>query len=184
MKTISIITPCYNEELNVADCHEAVVQVFDTRLKGYRPRAYFLRQCLDRSHARPFCGRLPARDPVGPRSSSTHATSARSAAPSTASWPPPGDAVLLFLPADLQDPPSCCRNSSRCGRQGYEIVYGIALDARGMLRDADCSLHLLSAPHALLPSSTFRPASETFNWWTAAWSIDAADARTAIPSCA
>jgi glycosyltransferase involved in cell wall biosynthesis len=29
MKTISVVTPVYNEELNVRDCYEAVRRLFD-----------------------------------------------------------------------------------------------------------------------------------------------------------
>ena len=28
MKTISVITPCYNEELNVRDCYDAIRKIF------------------------------------------------------------------------------------------------------------------------------------------------------------
>ena len=34
-KVISIVTPCFNEELNVRDCHEAVRRMFAKELSGY-----------------------------------------------------------------------------------------------------------------------------------------------------
>ena len=40
-KTISVITPCYNEELNVRDCYEAIRQIFDSKLQGYRREHIF-----------------------------------------------------------------------------------------------------------------------------------------------
>ena len=36
-----------------------------------------------------------------------------------------GDAVLLFLPADMQDPPELLPDFIKLWEQGYEIVYGI-----------------------------------------------------------
>ena len=57
MKTISIVTPCYNEEANVEACVEAVRKLFASELAGLRPRAHLLRQRLDRSHRRRSCRR-------------------------------------------------------------------------------------------------------------------------------
>ena len=36
-----------------------------------------------------------------------------------------GDAVILFLPADLQDPPELIPQFVRLWEQGYEVVYGV-----------------------------------------------------------
>ena len=41
MKTISIVTPCYNEELNIEDCHQAIRKLFDNELKVYRREHIF-----------------------------------------------------------------------------------------------------------------------------------------------
>ena len=34
-KLISVVTPCYNEELNILDCYEAVRKLFAERLPEY-----------------------------------------------------------------------------------------------------------------------------------------------------
>jgi len=34
-KLISIVTPCFNEELNVQDCYESVREVFKRELPAY-----------------------------------------------------------------------------------------------------------------------------------------------------
>ena len=122
-KTISIVTPCFDEELNIRDCYEAVRNLFDKMLPGYRREHIFcdnastdgtltiLRQIAaeDRNvrvivNARNF----------GPLKNTFNGVMASS-----------GDAVVLFLPADLQDPPDLIPQFVRHWEQGYEIVYGI-----------------------------------------------------------
>lgn len=131
-KKISIITPCFNEEENIRDCYQAVKALFDNELKGYAREHIFadnsstdrtvdiLREIAasDRSakviiNARNF----------GPTRSTYNAVLAAS-----------GDAILLFLPADMQDPPSLLPEFVKLWEQGYEIVYGIrATRAEGWL---------------------------------------------------
>ncbi|MGY3408396.1 glycosyltransferase involved in cell wall biosynthesis [Bradyrhizobium sp. GM5.1] len=41
MKTISVITPCFNEEENVQHCYEAVRDIFQTQLAQYRREHIF-----------------------------------------------------------------------------------------------------------------------------------------------
>lgn len=123
MKTISVVTPCYNEELNVVACYEAVKAVFDRHLSGYRREHIF---CDNRSDDETVAllRELAARDPAvkvivnarnfGPMRSNYNGVMAAS-----------GDAVLLILPADLQDPPDLIPEFVGLWEQGYQIVYGI-----------------------------------------------------------
>ena len=41
-KTISVVTPCYNEELNVTEAYETVRRVFEEHLPGYRREHIFV----------------------------------------------------------------------------------------------------------------------------------------------
>lgn len=123
MKTISVVTPCYNEELNVQDCYEAVRQVFHDHLPGYRREHIFCDNASTDSTA-DILRRIAAED-----SDVKVIINARNFGPlkntfngaMTAS----GDAVQLFLPADLQDPPELLPDFVKLWEQGYEIVYGI-----------------------------------------------------------
>jgi polyisoprenyl-phosphate glycosyltransferase len=123
MKTISIVTPCYNEELNIRDCHEAVRKLFDSELKAYRREHIFCDNAsTDNSAA--ILRSLAAEDPgvrvilnarnFGPLRNTYNGVMAAT-----------GDAVLLFMPADMQDPPELLPEFVKLWEQGYEIVFGI-----------------------------------------------------------
>jgi glycosyltransferase involved in cell wall biosynthesis len=122
-KTISIATPCFNEEENVRDCYEAVKTLFDGPLASYRREHVFADNCSTDRTAE-MLREIAAGDPdvrviinarnFGPMRSTYNAVLATS-----------GDAILLFQPADMQDPPSLLPEFVALWEQGYEIVYGI-----------------------------------------------------------
>lgn len=122
-KTISIITPCYNEEENVRDCYHAVKALFTGPLQNYHREHIFCDNCsLDRTVE--ILREIATTDPVvkvilnasnfGPMRSTYNGVLNAS-----------GDAILLFLPADMQDPPDLLPQFVNLWEQGYEIVYGI-----------------------------------------------------------
>jgi glycosyltransferase involved in cell wall biosynthesis len=122
-KLISVVTPCYNEQENVEDCAEAVRRLFEGPLAGYDREHIF---CDNAStDATPGLLRdLARRDPrvkvifnarnFGPFRSLFNGLMSTN-----------GDAVLAFLPADLQDPPDLLPEFVDRWEEGYEIVYGI-----------------------------------------------------------
>lgn len=134
MKTISIVTPCFNEQLNVAKCYETVKSLFDKELKGFTREHIFcdnastdatpaiLREIAEKDDRVKVI--LNARN-FGPLRSTFNGVLATS-----------GDAVLLFLPADLQDPPELLPKFVSLWQQGYEVVYGIRQqrDERWLMR--------------------------------------------------
>jgi glycosyltransferase involved in cell wall biosynthesis len=123
MKRISIITPCFNEELNVRDCYEAIRVLFDGPLQGY-----------DREHI--FCDNASEdstvsllREIASVDSCVKIIVNARNFGPLKNTYngvmASTGDAVLLFMPADMQDPPELLPKFVNLWEQGNEIVYGI-----------------------------------------------------------
>jgi glycosyltransferase involved in cell wall biosynthesis len=122
-KTISVVTPCYNEELNIAEAYEAVRQVFETHLPDYQREHIFCDNASTDASQR-MLRELAARDPhvkvilnarnFGPMKSNYNGVMAAT-----------GDAVLVFLPCDLQDPPEMLPDFVKKWEEGYEIVYGI-----------------------------------------------------------
>ena len=123
MKKISIVTPCYNEEENVRDCYEAVRKLFDQELAGY-DREHIFCDNASTDGTQQILRQIAAEDPktkvivnlrnFGPLKNTFNGVMASS-----------GDAVLLFLPADLQDPPELLPQFVRLWAEGNEIVYGI-----------------------------------------------------------
>ena len=120
---ISVVTPCFNEEDNVEACAEAVRRVFATGLPGYDYEHIFCDNA-SRDGTEAILRRLAATDAhikvilnarnFGPFRSLFNGVMAAS-----------GDAVVLFLPADLQDPPEIIPAMVEKWQAGHQIVYGI-----------------------------------------------------------
>jgi glycosyltransferase involved in cell wall biosynthesis len=122
-KCISIVTPCYNEQDNVADCYEAVKRLFERELPGYDFEHVFsdnastdgtpeVLRSLAAKDARVKVI-LNARN-FGPFCSTFNGLMSTS-----------GDAAVVLLAADLQDPPELIAEFVRRWEQGHQIVYGI-----------------------------------------------------------
>jgi polyisoprenyl-phosphate glycosyltransferase len=120
---ISVVTPCYNEEANVTDCYEAVKAVFEQKLPDYDYEHVFCDNASQDRTVEVLKG-LAAKDRrvkiivnsrnFGPFRSLFNGLMSTG-----------GDAVVVFLPADLQDPPEVIPEFIQKRREGYEVVYGI-----------------------------------------------------------
>ena len=120
---ISIITPCFNEEDNVETCRDEVRKVFREQLPEYEYEHIFSDNA---SHDKTVKKLLAmARDDkrvkiivnarnLGPFRNTFNAL--RSAS---------GDAVVVQLAADLQDPPAIIAEFVRQWKAGYKVVYGV-----------------------------------------------------------
>src|SRR3954465_12702182 len=98
---ISIVTPCYNEELNVRDCYMAVKQLFETELREFRREHIFCDNASSDTTVQII------RDIASADADVKLIVNARNFGPLKNSYngvmAARGDAVLLLLPADLQD---------------------------------------------------------------------------------
>jgi glycosyltransferase involved in cell wall biosynthesis len=123
MKTISIITPCYNEEENVTNCALRVRQLFESKLPEYNYEHIF----SDNSSTDKTAEVLISLAQFDPRIRVI--INSRNVGPFRNMWSAmkqsSGDAVVPFLPADLQDPPEIIENFIRNWEQGSLVVYGI-----------------------------------------------------------
>lgn len=122
-KLISIVTPCYNEELNLKDCREAVRRVFAEKLPEYDHEHIFCDNCSKDSS--PAILRQMAKD--DPRTKVIF--NARNYGPFRSNFngvlSTSGDAVVVSLACDLQDPPEVIADFVRKWAEGYEVVHGV-----------------------------------------------------------
>jgi glycosyltransferase involved in cell wall biosynthesis len=124
-KLITVISPCFNEELNIEACHSAISLLFSTDevLKKYDYEHVFAdNDSNDRTAS--ILREIADKDPrvriivnsrnYGPfRSTFNALRRAR------------GDAVIPMLPVDLQDPPELIPAFVRKWEEGYLRVYGV-----------------------------------------------------------
>jgi len=121
MKTISMVTPCYNEEENVEEVYKQVKQIF-AGMPNYRYEHIFIDNAsVDRTV--PILKEIAAKDHhvkiiVNTRNFG-HIRS-----PYHALLQAKGDAVILFV-ADLQDPPLMIPQFLQKWEEGYKVVLGV-----------------------------------------------------------
>jgi glycosyltransferase involved in cell wall biosynthesis len=136
MKTISIISPCFNEADNVRACHHAVRALFAGPLANYRCEHIFADNAS--TDGTPEILRaIAAEDPAvkvilnarnfGPFRSMFNAL--RSAT---------GDAVVVFLAVDMQDPPETIVEFVRLWEAGVEVVAGARINRQESLALRTC----------------------------------------------
>jgi glycosyltransferase involved in cell wall biosynthesis len=122
-KTISIVTPCFNEEESVRECYETIKRVMDTELPGYaREHIFCDNASTDRTVG--ILREIAAQDKsvkviVNSRNFGILRNNYNGVLAAT------GDAVVLFMPVDLQDPPELIPTFVKHWEAGSEIVYGI-----------------------------------------------------------
>jgi len=124
MKTISIISPCFNEADNVRACSDAVGALFASGgpLAEYRCEHIFADNASTDGTVE-ILRSMAAENPTikvilnarnfGPFRSNFNALRAAT-----------GDAVLVFLPVDLQDPPAMIPEFVKLWESGVEVVAG------------------------------------------------------------
>lgn len=122
-KTISIVTPFYNEEDSIIECIESVRKLFAESLPGYDLEHIFCDNCST-DGTLDILKELAREDRrikiiVNSRNFGILKNTYNGVMAAT------GDAVLLFLPVDLQDPPELLPQFVRHWEEGYEIVYGM-----------------------------------------------------------
>ncbi len=123
MKTISIITPCYNEELSILACVKAIEALFAEKLPGYSYE-HIICDNASTDGTLQILREAALQNPrlkviVNARNFGILKNTYNGVMAAT------GDAVLLFMPVDLQDPPEMIPEFVRLWEEGYEIVYGL-----------------------------------------------------------
>ena len=123
MKTISIVTPCYNEEESIRECYETIKRIMEEHLPGYgREHIFCDNASTDRTVG--ILREVAASDTsvkviVNARNFGILRNNYNGVLAAT------GDAVILFMPVDMQDPPELIPQFVEHWEDGCEIVYGI-----------------------------------------------------------
>ena len=142
-QTISIVTPCYNEEAGIADCYRACKTIFDEQLADFDREHIFIDNCSgDRTVA--ILKEIAAQDRsvkiivnarnFGPGRSPHHAILQAS-----------GDAVVPVL-ADLQTPPAILPEMVARWQDGFKVVVAV----RRASQEGFFSRHARSLFYALI----------------------------------
>jgi glycosyltransferase involved in cell wall biosynthesis len=123
VKTISIITPCFNEAENLQECVDRLRIVMESKASEY-DYEHILADNASTDASKEKLIELATRDPrvkvivnsrnVGPFSNMWNAMKSAT-----------GDAVIPMLPADLQDPPEVIPQFIKAWEEGNLIAYGI-----------------------------------------------------------
>ena len=122
MKKITVVSPCYNEEDNVEICARTVREIFERDLPGYAREHIFIDNASGDRTVEILRG-LAAADPsikivVNARNFGVFRSTFNGLRHAT------GDAILVMLPVDLQDPPELLPEFVKLWEQGYEVVAG------------------------------------------------------------
>ncbi len=139
---VSIVTPCYNEEGNVASCVAEVKRVMESELPDYEYEHIF----CDNSSTDSTVARL--REIAAADSHVKIIVNSRNVGPfrsmANGLKSVTGDLVVPMVPADLQDPPSVIPRMVALMTPGVEVVYGIRGNRREslLLRAARNSYYL------------------------------------------
>lgn len=120
---ISVITPCYNEELNVENCALELREIMEKECPEYEYEHIFVDNAstdttFEKLKAMASTDRrvkviLNSRN-VGPFRNMWHGLKSAS-----------GDALIPLLPADLQDPPRVIPEFVRLWNEGFLVVHGV-----------------------------------------------------------
>jgi glycosyltransferase involved in cell wall biosynthesis len=123
MKKLSIITPCYNEELNVEICALELKKVMKEKLPEYDYEHIFSDNASEDSTLEKL--RLIALVD----SHIKVISNSRNVGPFRNMWnamkSATGDAIVPLLPADLQDPPSIIPEFVKKWESGFLVTYGV-----------------------------------------------------------
>lgn len=122
MKTISVVSPCYNEEDNVAECYRTVRDIFERELPDYQLEHVFVDNASTDKTVE-ILREIATEDTrvkviVNARNFGVFRSSFNGLRYAT------GDATVVMLPVDLQDPPELIPEFVRLWEQGYDVVAG------------------------------------------------------------
>jgi len=123
MKKLSIITPCYNEEVNVEICAQELKKVMSESLSNYEYEHIFADNASTDSTL------MKLRQLAAEDKNIKVISNSRNVGPFRNMWnamkSATGDAIVPLLPADLQDPPTVIPELVKNWEDGFLVTYGV-----------------------------------------------------------
>jgi glycosyltransferase involved in cell wall biosynthesis len=123
VKKISVITPCFNEEMNIEECQKQLREVFEKHLSRYEFEHIFADNAST-DGTREVLRRIASKD-----NRVKVIVNSRNVGPFRNIWnamkSATGDAVVPMLAADLQDPPEYIIDFVRHWEAGSYLTFGV-----------------------------------------------------------
>lgn len=143
MKTISIITACYNEEENIAEVYEQVKAIFTKKLPHYRYEHVFIDNASEDRTVEIL--REIAHEDINVKVIVNARNFGHIRSPFHGMMQCSGDAVISIV-ADLQDPPAMIVDFIQKWEEGYKIVIAVkeqSYEAQWMFKLRETYYYLL-----------------------------------------
>ena len=122
IKKISIISPCLNESQSLYKCHSAVKDLFSNELSSYKYEHIFSDNNSS-DGSKEILRKIANEDKNAKIIFNTSNYGSQKSIFNSLKYAS-GDAVILFLPIDLQDPPHLIGEFIKKWESGYDLVYG------------------------------------------------------------
>ena len=122
MKKISIITPCYNEEEGLIDCTKKIVELFSNELKEYDYEHIICDNNSNEKTIKILREISTINNKIKVILNAKNYGSVKSTFNGIKNSS--GDAVLLFFPVDMQDPPEKIPELIKKWENGFDFVIG------------------------------------------------------------
>ena len=122
-KIISVITPCFNEGVRVIECSKIINKIFEEELPQYKLEHIFCDNASSdntQELIKQLCRQKDTTKAIfNSRNFGILPNTYNGVMAAT------GDAIIMFMPVDLQDPPELIPEFVKHWEEGYEIVFGI-----------------------------------------------------------
>lgn len=122
-KIISVITPCFNEGVRVIECSKIINKIFEEELPQYKLEHIFCDNASSdntQELIKELCRQKDTTKAIfNSRNFGILPNTYNGVMAAT------GDAIIMFMPVDLQDPPELIPEFVKYWEEGYEIVFGI-----------------------------------------------------------
>ena len=125
-KKISIISPCYNEEGSIIECYESIKELFEKDLNNY-DYEHIICDNSSTDNSQQILTKIAKNDSNVKVIMNQNNYGSQKSIFNSLKYAE-GDAVVLYMPIDLQEPPKLIVDFVKYWEEGFDIVYGYIKD--------------------------------------------------------